>query len=138
MNGDRKESEPVGALVIPDGFVQERKPRFGKKRRYLYLLAGLLLLFIVAVGCYFFFCSGSVKGEDKQSDTATVVTQKPVKHPGKDAKKRNDTVPSMRKDSLRTARDSTKTNERKQQSNKADSSKHKIIKPFINNINKSK
>lgn len=138
VNGDRKESEPVGTLVMPDSFVQERKPRFGKKRRYLYLLAGLLLLFIVAVGCYFFFCSGSVKGEDKQSDTATVVTQKPVKHPGKDAKKRNDTVPSMRKDSLRTAKDSTKTNERKQQSNKANSSKHKIIKPFVTNINKSK
>lgn len=138
VSGERKESEPVGALVMPDGFVQDKKSRFGKKRRYLYLLTGLLLLFIVAVGCYFFFCSGVVKGEDKQSDRATVVTQKPVKHPGKDAKKQNDTVLSVRKDSLRTAKDSTKTNERKLQDNKADSSKHKIIKPFINNINKSK
>lgn len=138
VNGDRKESEPIGALVIPEGFVQDKKSCFGKKKLYLYLLTGLLLLFFVAVGCCFFFCSGSVKGEDKQSDTTTVVTQKPVKHPGKDAKKQNDTVLSVRKDSLRTAKDSTKTNERRLQNNKADSSKHKIIKPFINNINKSK
>ena len=138
VNGDRKESEPVGALVIPEGFVQDKKSRFGKKRRYLYLLAGLLLLVIVVAGCFFAFCSGSVKGNDKQSDTVTVVTQKPVRHPGKDAKKQNDTVLSVRKDSLRTAKDSTKTNERRLQNNKADSSKYKKFRPFINNINKSK
>lgn len=81
VNGDRKASEPIGALVIPEGFVQDKKSRFGKKRRYLYLLAGLLLLVIVVAGCFFAFCSGSVKGNDKQSDTVTVVTQKPVRHP---------------------------------------------------------
>lgn len=138
VSGERKESEPIGALVIPEGFVQDKKSRFGKKRRYLYLLAGLLLLVIVVAGCFFAFCSGSVKGNDKQSDTVTVVTQKPVRHPGMDAKKRNDTVSSVRKDTLRTAKDSTKTNERKQQSDKADSSKHMKIKPFTNNINKLK